>query len=54
MPQSDAATAPPPDHDPARDVADGLYGRGLAVRRAVLGDAHVERSLAAADEYGSL
>ncbi|HEY6798474.1 MAG TPA: 4-carboxymuconolactone decarboxylase [Kineosporiaceae bacterium] len=32
--------------------ADGtLYDRGMAVRRAVLGDAHVDRSLAGADAF---
>ena len=30
---------------------DSLYAEGMAVRRAVLGDAHVDRSLAAADDF---
>ena len=29
----------------------GLYDRGMAVRRTVLGDAHVDRSLARATEF---
>jgi 4-carboxymuconolactone decarboxylase len=28
-----------------------LYEKGMAVRRAVLGDAHVDKSLAAADDF---
>lgn len=31
--------------------ADDLYSRGLGIRRQVLGDAHVERSLANASEF---
>jgi len=32
-------------------MSDDALDRGLEVRRAVLGDAHVDRSLAAADEF---
>lgn len=32
-------------------MADGIYERGLATRRAVLGEAHVDRQLASADDF---
>lgn len=41
---------PPTDRTDAGVPPDEMYERGLAVRRAVLGSAHVERSLAAATE----
>jgi 4-carboxymuconolactone decarboxylase len=54
-PPSEHAADTEPPTDPGggaeRGVAsDDLYERGLAVRRAVLGHAHVERALAAAGE----
>jgi len=41
------------DNDNSGDIgnATGLYNRGLAVRREVLGDAHVDRSIQSADEF---
>jgi len=52
---SDAAprsgdTEPPTDRTDD-SPSDELYERGLAVRRAVLGDAHVERALGAATDF---
>lgn len=32
-------------------MTDALWDKGLAIRREVLGDAHVERSLAAVDDF---
>jgi 4-carboxymuconolactone decarboxylase len=32
-------------------MTDALWDKGMAIRREVLGDAHVDRSLAAADEF---
>ena len=32
-------------------MTDALWDKGLAIRREVLGDAHVDRSLAAADDF---
>jgi 4-carboxymuconolactone decarboxylase len=43
-------TEPPTDRTLAGAAADETYERGLAVRRAVLGDAHVDRALAAVTE----
>jgi 4-carboxymuconolactone decarboxylase len=37
--------------DPAQVLAHEHYAEGLATRRAVLGDAHVERALAGADAF---
>ena len=42
-----ADTEPPTDRTLAGAPADDTYERGLAVRRAVLGDAHVDRALGA-------
>lgn len=43
---------PSPDRrDPATDPDGALFARGDAVRRAVLGDAHVDRSHAGADPF---
>jgi 4-carboxymuconolactone decarboxylase len=33
-------------------MTDDLWDKGLKIRREVLGDAHVDRSLAAADDFG--
>jgi 4-carboxymuconolactone decarboxylase len=52
-PERQLDTEPPTDPRGGAErgaVADELYERGLAVRRAVLGPAHVERALAAASE----
>jgi 4-carboxymuconolactone decarboxylase len=38
--------------DPGTDPDGALFARGDAVRRAVLGDAHVDRSHAGADPFG--
>lgn len=43
-------TEPPTDRTDAGTPADELYERGLAMRRAVLGDAHVDRALASVTE----
>jgi 4-carboxymuconolactone decarboxylase len=37
--------------DPAHVLAHDRYAEGLATRRAVLGDAHVDRALAGADAF---
>jgi 4-carboxymuconolactone decarboxylase len=42
-----ADTEPPTDRTLAGVPADDTYERGIAVRRAVLGDAHVDRALGA-------
>lgn len=42
---------PPTDRTDAGVAPDETYERGLAVRRAVLGSAHVDRSLAAATDF---
>jgi 4-carboxymuconolactone decarboxylase len=44
-------TEPPTDRtDAGTHVVDDVYERGLAMRRAVLGDAHVDRALGAVTE----
>ena len=46
-PERASDTEPPTDRSLAEAPADETYERGLAVRRAVLGDAHVDRALGA-------
>lgn len=35
-------------------MADELYDKGMKIRREVLGDKHVDRSLANADDFGNI
>ncbi|MFI1360526.1 4-carboxymuconolactone decarboxylase [Streptomyces sp. NPDC020898] len=46
-----AEIAPPVVQPEARDGRPDQYGAGMKVRREVLGDAHVDRALAEADEF---
>jgi 4-carboxymuconolactone decarboxylase len=50
-PEPAPASQPPAGPEPAPASDGSLYQRGLAVRRAVLGDAHVDRSLATANAF---
>ncbi|MFG3497002.1 4-carboxymuconolactone decarboxylase [Streptomyces sp. NPDC047928] len=46
-----ADAAPPPAAEPAGTRRPDPYDAGLKIRREVLGDAHVDRALAAADDF---
>jgi 4-carboxymuconolactone decarboxylase len=51
MAEPHSGSKPPPRPPPSDGAADLRFERGLEVRRAVLGDAHVDRSLREATDF---